>query len=401
MDAPITRKMALLFPVVGQIRKGAAKIKKSRPDGSAYETVGPDLGARFRMHFFPGSQGADEEFRKAYKVEGANDLLVERISATLTFRTVADSWACYNEAYQAGRLIAQADDEKFLRFIDPATGAVVVRDGSVIGPDGRPTGETKPYTPGESIRYERAGKTYVLKMKPYGRLRLWLPCFGRLVTVELRTTSFYDRLNVEGQLAAIEATAEALNQGNVAGIPLVIYRKIGAVLRPNENGSWARDEKYLINIEVDPAWVAVAMSRLRENAFGPGSVAALLPSGSDHPQVIEVASALQAEDGDEHDDVIEGDFEPEAQAHPPIDPPERIAPTPAPVRLPSPEIISLDYALTLRLPDGRWIRSLNANQLADELALRSELSSRGQRVNPMITRALNVVLDSLVQKGLK
>ncbi len=388
MDTPPTRKTSLAFPTIGQIRKGAPKIKKEKPDGKVYEVVGPDLGEFFRVHFFPGNGGADAIFAREYKCEGTNDFKVKVIKATCTFESVWKSWECYNEAYQAGRLIAQADDEKFLRFEDPATREVLVKNGHVVGHDGRLTQEIRPFVPGEVISYSRGDRNFLLKIKPYGRLRLWLPIFQRLVTIELRTTAFYDRVNIEGQLSAIQGIADALHHGNVAGIPLLVYRKLGDVLRPNDDGkSWTRDQKWLINIEVDPEWVAEAMNKLRVNAFGINPIAAL-PQPQEK-QVITLTTSLQSEEGDEDNDVIESSFVPETQQHPPVDPPIRKEPLP-PV---NPEIMPLAMAKTICLTDGRRLEQLTPQQIADELTVCNARIADGKRVHPMVIRGLNVMLD--------
>ena len=239
-----TTKLSIAFPEVGVIRKGAEKADNG--------VVGKDLNDRFRVVFYPGAGEIAAAFFAAYDTYQPHT-----IRAMAPFRSVWDAWSNYNEAYNAGRMIAQADDEHYIVLRDPLTGEYQVRNGE----------PHRPYTPGEGIAYERNGKRIVLKLKPTGRLRLFLPELGRMVTLTLKTTSYYDRLNVQGHLGAIQAIAEALNGGNAAGIPLVIYRAEREVTWNKPDGGALRVKKWLVNIEADAEWVKAATQRLSRFAL--------------------------------------------------------------------------------------------------------------------------------------
>jgi hypothetical protein len=68
-------------------------------------------------------------------------------------------------------------------------------------------------------------------------------------------------------LAAIQGLANALNNGNAAGIPIRVYRRQGWVTWNKPGGGAIRSQKWLVNIEPDPAWAKQAMKRLSNFAI--------------------------------------------------------------------------------------------------------------------------------------
>ena len=259
------------------IRKGDAKVKKVK-DGREYETVGPDLKNRFRVSFFPGTEEYQKIFEKRY-----GTLKPTRIRAMMMSRSVFDSWAWANEGYTAGRMIAKADDTHFFTYRNPMTGAYEVRNGEPY----------REFTPGMVITYARDGKPYQIKIRTVGRRRLFLPEMGHMVQFTLKTTSYYDRLNIDRQLATIQMLADTLNNGNAAGIPIDIFRMEQDVTWNHEDGSATRVKKWLINIEPDPEWVQAATTRLQKFALtGETITGILMPpstlSGPVEPEDVDV-----------------------------------------------------------------------------------------------------------------
>lgn len=312
MDSTIiTRKQQIAFPEIGIIRKGEPK----RTNEKGAEIVGRDLGQKFRVVFHPGTAGPDGIEASAQFFAHYNTFQPEKILAMLPFRTLDESYTDYDEAYQAGRMVAQADDTHYLTYRNPTTGEYEVTDGKPY----------REYRHGEVIRYERNNKRYELKMRPYIRLKLWLPVFGRMVFMTLKSTSFYDKVNIRAQFGAIQALADALNGGSVAGIPFWLYRRETEITWNKPDGTASRVKKWLINIEVDPAWVAAAMQRYQRLALGEGGISPLLPA-----PVTEFHGTEAPEDEDEEDEgdeaggaadaYSEGEFsaapEPESQPEP-------------------------------------------------------------------------------------
>ena len=170
--------------------------------------------------------------------------------------------------------------------------------------------DSQPHTPwsiGDQITYERNERQYTLKFRPYGRLKLFLPytvktTSSRFVHFVLKTTSYYDCINIDANLAAIQNIANVLNHGNAAGIPIIIYRKLTDICWNHEDGTASREKKWLVCIEVDPEWVAGAIRRMSALALGQEAVSGLLPSG-DTQHALSVSSA--APDPSQDDDIDE------------------------------------------------------------------------------------------------
>lgn len=242
-----TKMDTLSLPDVAIIRKGDAKIEK---EGKTTRP-GPDLRDRFRVVFRAGAEEYEKIFLSVYKTEKP-----ERIRAMVLSQSVWDSWTWANEAYNAGRMVAKADDTHYIFKRNPTTGVVEVQDGEPF----------TPFKPGDCITYTyvREGKPVPvsLKVKTNARLRLFLPELGRLVQFTLKTTSYYDRMQIEQQLASIQAMSNDLNHGNAAGVPFFIYRMPQEITWNKPEGGAQRVEKWLINIEADPDWVRAAVQRL-------------------------------------------------------------------------------------------------------------------------------------------
>ncbi|MFZ6029758.1 MAG: hypothetical protein ACOYYS_18755 [Chloroflexota bacterium] len=204
----MTIKQDAAFPEVGILRKGGPKQKGKSKDGRAIDVVGPDLNDRFRAVFHPGTADTQAQFFTVYQTYQP-----AVVRAMMPFRSAWRNWSCRYEAHAGGCLIARADAEqrRIISLRHPASKEYIVRDGE----------PHTAFTPGE--RFEFNGRE--VKFKPVGRLRLFLPDLRRFVTFLLKTTSFYDKLNLERNLAAIQAIADAVNGGNAAGIPFLVYRR--------------------------------------------------------------------------------------------------------------------------------------------------------------------------------
>jgi len=255
-----TVKRQASFPEVGKIRKGAAKSKQGY--------VGKDLNERMRVVFDPGNDDLEAKFISIY-----GTLEPPKIHAMLPYNLDL-CWSSFNEAYSTGRQVALADDHHFLMKRHPITGEYEVRGGE-------PYIE---YHPGMCIEYQRGKKKISLPIKPHNRLKLFLPELQEFVFLTLVSTSFYDREAIAGNLAAIQLLANNLNGGNVAGIPIYIYRVERSIVWNKTDGSAARVNKWIFAIKPDAAWTKNAIARLSKVALGSGP--ALLAQSSDIVDVI-------------------------------------------------------------------------------------------------------------------
>jgi hypothetical protein len=278
-------RQSIAFPEVGQIRKGTPKIKH---EGKFIQ--GSDLKSFFRVAFFPGADEAkaiykelhpdlftkyDLTYRRPGEYAEPDGFETPKLRALIPFRSVFDGWEWFNEAYSAGTLIAKADDNHIISQKNPLnTREYLIYKGEPF----------KEFKHGDVITYSRGGRDFTLPFRTSCRLRLFLPELGRLVTFVLKSTSFYDRLNIDAQLGGIQFLADTLNRGNAGGIPLIVYRREQDVSWNKPDGTAARVKKWLINIEADPDWVKAAVARLGNFALtGEIINQALLPLGSAEP----------------------------------------------------------------------------------------------------------------------
>lgn len=308
-------KQSISFPEVAIIRKGTPK-RKINKQGREVTIQGNDLNNKFRVVFNPGADDARKRFQElhpeSYTKYGPeytepDGFLIIKMRAMIPFPNVRMAWEWANEAHQAGRMVAKADDEHYITLRDPNTGAYIVENGEPF----------TPYKHGDTVKYERAGQQYTLPIRTVGRLRLFLPELERLVFVTLKTTSFYDRVQMDAQLQAIQFFADTLNRGNASGIPLYIYRAEKEVTWNKPDGGAQRVKKWLINIEADPEWVKAAVNRMSQFALTGEVVSkALLPEPA-QPQTISGVDDPSA--GDEPDDYFDAEYkdsDPEPQPQP-------------------------------------------------------------------------------------
>jgi len=300
---PITTvKNSVLFPEIGQIRKGGVKSDKA---------PGRDLNEKFRVLFFPGNEGSEKKFTDSY-----GSLFPTKIRAMLPFASLDDCWVVYNEAYSAGRMLARADGEKYITLRDGRTGEYLVANGEPY----------RQFTPGDVVGYtDGRGKTQRIKIKPVGRLYLFLPDLERAVFLTLKTTSYYDAININQQLGAVAAMGKNLNNGSVAGIGIQIYRRPQSITWNQEGGNAVRIDKWLINIEVDPDWMRSAIERLSKFALTGGTQMPALESGI-------VGDVDPNDEGDDiPDGIANGEFEDVENApEPEPAPASKSTPEPAP-----------------------------------------------------------------------
>ncbi len=294
-------RQQMAFPEVATLRKGTPKVKGGQRNDFIQ---GSDLGNKFRVSFYPGTTDAkaafaaafpgtlvkyDSTYRKPGVYAEPDGFEVERIRAMVPFKSVFDAWEWANEAHSAGRMVAKADDTHYLMLRDPNTGEYLVKNGEPF----------MEYAPGMKVTYERGGKQYSLPIRTVGRLKLFIPQIERMVFFTLKTTSFYDRLNIDAQLSAIEFLANTLNGGNAAGIPFFIYRREQEICWNKPDGSAQRIKKWLVNIEADPEWVKAATTRMASFALtGVVTVRALAPVSESRQLTGPVSPAEVDEPGD-------------------------------------------------------------------------------------------------------
>lgn len=295
--AIVTIKETAAFPEIGQVRKGAAKTEQGY--------VCKDLKDKFRVIFFAGdeNQASRARFLEAHPnaVEAGPDILIDRLTVFLPF---PDPMACFDswyEAYTAGRLVARADGEKFIRWVDTKSGEVKVNNG-------------EPFTPFErgmavgSYVNRKTGKTETIHAKATGRLRVVLPELARLAYLTVYTTSIYDVVRLTEQLRAIHWISQFLpHRTGVAGIPLELSRRLVDVTWVQADGSAKRVKHGLLNIEIERGWVERMFTSLAGMALPAGMEAALLPAEGEVSLNIDPVDQAQAQEPEGGQEPEEGE----------------------------------------------------------------------------------------------
>jgi len=239
----------LSFPEIGQIRKGAPKGDKGQ--------LGKDL-TYFRVEFDEEETKAAAVFNKVYGSEP------NAINILIPFNDIGQVFDAYLEAYTAGRMVARSDGEKFIYLIDTKTGEVIVKNGI----------PHTAYQEGMSVGsyQDQKGKDVQIYCKTVGRLKVVIPELQRLAYMTVMTSSKHDIANLDAQLNALKQ----VNEGLIAGIPMVLRRRPKKISTPKADGTRARYTKWMLSIEADPEWVKHKLTAIKTLAL-PGNGLDLLP----------------------------------------------------------------------------------------------------------------------------
>ena len=285
----------LSFPEIGVVRKGSAKTE-NRP--------GKDLNY-FRVVFDERELKAAETFQQIYGEQPTWFRII------LPFDEIERMWDPFLEAYTAGRMVARADGEFYIYLIDTKTGEILVKNGIDIK-----TGQPRPFVEGQPVGFykDNGGKDVPIFCKPNGRLKVIIPELARAAYLTLMTTSIHDIVNISDQLRAFQT----LNNGRLAGIPLIVRRRPRSISTPNPDGTRVRRVKWLISIEADPEWVKMRLQETKRLALPGNGLALPEPSGFT-PDEEPSTEGLETDhdEGELDGDVKEGEFTTAAEAEQP------------------------------------------------------------------------------------
>jgi len=275
-------KNELALPEIGYVRKGAPKSS----DGH----IGKDLNSKFRVGFFVGNEEKQELFTKHY-----GSLYPTRLNVLLPFSTINENWDCWYEAYSQSRMIARADGEKFIRLIDMKTGQVIVNNGV-------PYTAFDPNIPVGYYKSVKKGETPLMAQQ-VGRLRFVIRELQLLNIFTLHTTSVYDIANITMQLNALVQIAGMAGR-SISGVPLEIFRSPKSITWVKDDGTSARVEKWLINLEASKRWVDSMMLNMQEIAVTPALMesAQRLPATIGNDPITITSKDIQAVKNFESDD---------------------------------------------------------------------------------------------------
>jgi hypothetical protein len=316
---------------------------------------GSDL-TYFRVEFAEQEPDAAAEFKRIYGDQP------REIRIILPFNEIERMWDAWLEAYTAGRLVARSDGERFIYLVDTRTGEVKVRNGAPETPykDGMVVG---------TWRNQKTNKDEPITCKPTGRLKVILPELARAAYMTVLTTSIHDIANISAQLEAFKT----LNNGQIAGIPLMLRRRPKKISMPKPDGGRARVTKWMLSIEADPQWVKAMLSEVKRLAL-PVNGLALLTEGGAHEaeDAIDMPAGYVDEDGDEgeqdpgiadNQQVQSGYFEPKREPDPAAaQTPAAAAPKPngKPIEQPG---MTLEQAAAVKTPNGTPLGTCTDEQL--------------------------------------
>lgn len=344
----INFKQEISFPEIGSVRKGAPKTEKGY--------VGQDLGNVFRVIFAPGKDN-DESKKTFSKMFGGRpgpdgSVLVERIEFMLPFTTIERVFDSWWEGYTAGRMVARADGERFIRLVDTKTGEVIVNNGEPY----------KAFDPKEPVGWYTTskGERKAVMCKPVSRLKMLIPELHRVAYLMAHSTGIYDAMRLQSQLAAVELMAATTNGGSVAGIPLVLTRSLVDVTWVQPDGTAKRVPKWLLNVEIDPRYVGYVMGRLKTAALAAGASAPrmALPSGATDEMTVPAEVAEQ--EGDDFAGEWDEEPGPEPEPEPQLDDVTRAAWV---------SRMSVETARSAKNKAGRSLGDMETRELYEGIAL--------------------------------
>ena len=226
------------FPTIGRICKGA---KVESANGG---TRPVDLDY-FSAVFAPGEELAGRMFKQAYGEKP------REVHIYLPSDNLAEMWKTQYEAYITGRMVAASDGEWFTYLVDLATFEVIV---SARNKDAQGrcvnihTGQPEPHR--LVVGQTRRGDDVV--MKATGRLTVIVTELGRFATLEVRTSSVLDVMELTANLNVLGN----LNGGRLMGVPMILKRRPKEISYPNANGGRSKKVSWLLSIEADPRFVA-------------------------------------------------------------------------------------------------------------------------------------------------
>lgn len=213
------------FPNIGRLRKGGEKeVKTITKNGQTkeIETYGKDL-TYFR--FDTDDERAAKMFHAVYGEQPAT------INVYLPHQTAEQNFTCWQEAYVAGGLTHRCDGETCVIWLD----------------NGKYRTDPKPCPGG---------------CKEVGRLMVIIPELQRFAYVTAETHSIHDIIRLQENLQAVEFL-----RGDLRGIPFILKRTPVEISTPTPDGKRARREKWLLSIEVDPAWAALQLESMHRAAL--------------------------------------------------------------------------------------------------------------------------------------
>lgn len=256
---------------------------------------GPKEIGYFRPDFRPDAMDAAKLFTDIY---GATP---DRIDIRLPFAEISRCWDAFYMAYNKTGLLGMSDGVKWLYLRHNQTGELLVKDGAPANSDSLPIDVNGfPYMPFDKTipvySYQnKKGQDVAVYAKPEGLLKVLIPGLKRAAFVTVITHSIYNIIHLTEQLAGVAEIAKNIGM-TLPLVPMILTRR-KETISVSINGKKAMQEHYLLNIEIDPAWMEAHYKYLDgvlPGALQTGKAIAALPA-----YIPTVQEVTEDEDGEE------------------------------------------------------------------------------------------------------
>lgn len=270
------------FPQIGNIRKGAEKTGNRPGKELDHWRI---IFDESEIHEPDGSVTVVREFINSAKaVEDYYGPKTDVLDVVLPFPEVDDNLIAWMEAYTASRLVGRSNGAKVLYQV--FTDGPNIGEIDVAGWKDK-AGDERPHPADDVAGKDQNGNE--VKYKPVARLKVILPVLRRPAYLMMHTTSKLDIVNLSKQLTFYHEFCG----GSLQGVPFLLKRvpKMISVPKPNSPGQRMRVKKYLVALELHPAWFEKKQNLLEAKAIP------LLDSGP-----LELETVM-----DDFDDPVEGE----------------------------------------------------------------------------------------------
>ncbi len=180
----------------------------------------------------------------------------------------------YMQMWQARALVCRGDGEKIIHAIDSTSGRVVIKDGlALVNQTGKsPHNQYNAGDPMPCPGIERNLYPACQNCKPNAMLIVSLQDVPRLAYYQISTTSIQNILNLPEQIHYVRNCIEKITgTPRIAGIPFILRRVKRTTNAPKTNKKRTqigtqRVEKYFLELEIQPEWMAKLMMAQRQMA---------------------------------------------------------------------------------------------------------------------------------------
>ena len=254
------------FKELGRLRLGIPKAEAA--------AHGPKEIAYFRADFRPDAGDALATFIQVYGEKPT------AIRFRLPFNEIPRCWDAWYEVYNKHGMLGKADGKRWIYLRHNKTGELLVKDGIPTHMEGTQVDETtgEVYLPFDRTvavySYTgQKGQEVQVFASPAGRLNILIPELKRAAYVQVITHSLYNCIKISEQLAGIAEIARNVGM-TLPQVPMLITRR-KETISVTFGGHKQMQERYMLNIEIDPLWMEAQFNFLA--GLMPGTLKEIVP----------------------------------------------------------------------------------------------------------------------------